>query len=304
MGDTAAYLVIGLGNEFRGDDGCGPAVARRINQSRLPGVEIVQPLADGTGMVARWNGAEAAFLIDSVLSGSSPGRIFRFEPFLEPIPENVFRTTTTHRLGLTQIVQLARALGQLPKRLIAYGIEGASFDHGAKMTEEVAKAVEQVSSLVTAEIRELTMSLPVDEPSEAEEAGIRTSPIKRLEIRLTGRVQGVGFRPYVYRLADSLGLVGSVRNTGDGVTIDIQGAAAAVDRFIQDLPRQLPPHASIDKLTLEERKPVSREHFVIEDSLSEESPGATVLPDLATCPECMREITDPDNRLRTQVQYY
>jgi len=153
MGNSAAYVVIGLGNEFRGDDGCGPAVARRIDRLRLPGVRVVQPLADGTGTVTSWRGTEAAFVIDSVRSGSAPGTIFHFEPLLEAVPENVFRPATTHRLGLTQIVQLAQALGQLPGRLIAYGIEGASYDHGNAMTEAVARAVEEVSGLIAAEIR-------------------------------------------------------------------------------------------------------------------------------------------------------
>jgi len=153
MGDTAAYLVIGLGNEFRSDDGCGPAVARRIDRLRLPGVRVVESLADGTGMVTSWGGTEAAFVIDSVRSGSPPGTIFHFEPLLEAVPESVFRTPTTHRLGLTQIVRLAGALGQLPGRLIAYGIEGASYDHGDAMTEAVARAVEEVSGLIVAEIR-------------------------------------------------------------------------------------------------------------------------------------------------------
>jgi len=153
MSDSAAYLVIGLGNEFRGDDGCGPAVARRIKQLSLPGVQVVPALADGTGMVTSWGGTEAAFVIDSVCSGSPPGTIFHFEPLLEGVPESIFRTPTTHRLGLTQIVRLARALGQLPGRLVAYGIEGGSYDHGNAMTEAVVRAVEEVSGLIAAEIR-------------------------------------------------------------------------------------------------------------------------------------------------------
>jgi len=140
------------------------------------------------------------------------------------------------------------------------------------------------------------MSHFASKQTEGNESDSRVSPVRRVEIQLTGRVQGVGFRPHVYRLADSLGLVGSVRNTGDGVTIDVQGVPPAVERFVQSLPRRLPPHASIDRLTLQNRKSIPREHFIIESSQPEQSAGATVLPDLATCPECLREITDPGNR--------
>lgn len=120
--------------------------------------------------------------------------------------------------------------------------------------------------------------------------------VKRLQLKLNGRVQGVGFRPFVYRLATSLNLAGSVRNTSDGVTIDVQGVADTVDRFVQELPRQLPPHASFEKQEITQLPPTACDGFRIEDSRSVELAGATVVPDLATCPACLEEISDPGNR--------
>ena len=120
--------------------------------------------------------------------------------------------------------------------------------------------------------------------------------VKHVQLKLNGRVQGVGFRPYVYRLAISLNLAGSVRNTSDGVTIDVQGVAETVDRFVRELPRQLPPHASIEKQEIIQLPPTGYDNFRIEDSRNEELAGATVVPDLATCPACLEEISDPGNR--------
>jgi hydrogenase maturation protein HypF len=120
--------------------------------------------------------------------------------------------------------------------------------------------------------------------------------LRRLQIRLTGRVQGVGFRPYVYRLATELNLTGSVINTGDGVTIDIQGSADQVDRFLESLQSQLPPHAGIVRRDIADLPTIARSVFRIEDSHSSMSASATVIPDLATCPECLTEILDPTNR--------
>ena len=120
--------------------------------------------------------------------------------------------------------------------------------------------------------------------------------LRRFQLRLTGRVQGVGFRPFVYRLATELNLTGFVINTGDGVTIDIQGSMNQVDRFLDSLYSQLPPHAGIDRRDLTELPTIARSVFRIEDSHSSISASATIIPDLATCPECLTEILDPTNR--------
>ena len=156
MGDAASYLIIGLGNEFRCDDGCGPLVARLIDQKRCAGVRLIHPPADGTGMVMEWSGADAAFVVDSVRSGAAPGKVYRFEPLVETVPESVFRPTSTHRLGITQIVRMAQALRRLPQRLIVYGIEGTNFDPGTDMTPAVAKAAQDVAERIASEVAEFT----------------------------------------------------------------------------------------------------------------------------------------------------
>ncbi len=114
-------------------------------------------------------------------------------------------------------------------------------------------------------------------------------------IRLQGRVQGVGMRPTLYRLAAERGLRGAIRNDGQGVELDLHGPAEGLNDFLTALPAALPPLARLDAL---QRQPLEQ---ATPDSLSIESSrvagqGAVVLPDAATCPDCLAEIRDPRAR--------
>ena len=128
---------------------------------------------------------------------------------------------------------------------------------------------------------------------------------RRVRIVVRGIVQGVGFRPFVHNLAVRLVLGGFVRNDSSGVTIEVQGPAAAVDAFLRDLISKPPPLAWIESVDTEELAPApgqesgEREGFAIVASV--EDPGATpgtrrralVSADVATCAECLAEIRDP-----------
>ncbi len=114
-----------------------------------------------------------------------------------------------------------------------------------------------------------------------------------LQIRIRGLVQGVGFRPYVWRLARELGLVGWVRNDSVGVTIAVDGQRRA--EFLRRLPLEIPPLARIDGLEIDEIPGVLADVFHIEDSVG--GPASTAIgPDIAVCPDCIAELCDPDNR--------
>jgi hydrogenase maturation protein HypF len=120
--------------------------------------------------------------------------------------------------------------------------------------------------------------------------------VTRLRLDMTGAVQGVGFRPFVHRLANTERLGGFVRNTGDGVSIEVEGTGCALQRFLTRLDTELPPHAVI----FERRSaPVALrgDHsFVVASSTYAGAGSAIVMPDLATCSECLREILDPADR--------
>lgn len=116
------------------------------------------------------------------------------------------------------------------------------------------------------------------------------------EIRISGTVQGVGFRPTVYRLAKACGLSGDVRNDGQGVLIRACGSENSIEKFIQRLQKECPPMAKIHQLT---RKPYQGEFscndFVISNSISNEV-KTEIAPDTATCSECKAETFDPWSR--------
>lgn len=120
--------------------------------------------------------------------------------------------------------------------------------------------------------------------------------IRRLHIQLTGAVQGVGFRPFVHNLATSLHLTGWVINDGRGVTIEVEGDPGQLDIFEQKLMTEHPPLAMIISRECTNLDPVSFTGFQIRESLDTGEPIALILPDIATCTDCRREVLDPDNR--------
>jgi hydrogenase maturation protein HypF len=118
----------------------------------------------------------------------------------------------------------------------------------------------------------------------------------RREIRIAGTVQGVGFRPFVYRLATSLGLAGSVWNTAEGVVIQIEGPPEDVDEFVRRVESEAPPLARITALRTREVEPTREPGFRIIESAGGRRPTALIPPDVALCADCAREISDPADR--------
>ncbi|MDH7516058.1 MAG: carbamoyltransferase HypF [Bacteroidota bacterium] len=120
--------------------------------------------------------------------------------------------------------------------------------------------------------------------------------IQRLRIGVEGAVQGVGFRPYVYRLALDCGLAGWVMNTVKGVTIEIEGKGGNIERFLDLFPRHFPPRAVVRSWRYHRLEPSGLQRFTIVESDGEGDIAALVLPDIAPCDDCLREIFDPSDR--------
>ena len=118
----------------------------------------------------------------------------------------------------------------------------------------------------------------------------------RRRIQVTGVVQGVGFRPFVYRTAVEIGLGGFVRNDGGGVTIEAEGSGEALRRFERRLREALPPLARIDTLVSEEIGVRDERSFRIVASGSAEEKRTAVGPDTTLCGNCIEEMYDPRNR--------
>ena len=120
-------------------------------------------------------------------------------------------------------------------------------------------------------------------------------PQGRISLVLRGAVQGVGFRPFVYRLASELKLSGWVRNTSEGVCIEAEGPHDRVEIFLDRVEAERPPHAFIQSIESKMLDPAGYREFRILPSAGGKK-SALILPDIATCDECLAEIRDPGNR--------
>ncbi len=123
---------------------------------------------------------------------------------------------------------------------------------------------------------------------------LTTTTACRLLVR--GMVQGVGFRPFVYRLAQHHGLAGHVSNTAGGVDIVIEGSAPAIDGFIAGLTASPPPAARIAEVSVHAIPVANRSEFEIQASDRDSQPSTLIPPDLPVCADCLRELFDPANR--------
>jgi hydrogenase maturation protein HypF len=123
--------------------------------------------------------------------------------------------------------------------------------------------------------------------------------VSRVRARVEGTVQGVGFRPYVYRLAGELGVAGHVLNDSRGVVVEVEAPAETVERFLARLPAEAPPLATVERVTAEQLEELGEEGFSIRESPAGGEPRAAVTPDSATCDDCLTELFDPvDRRFR------
>ncbi|MCA9886186.1 MAG: acylphosphatase, partial [Anaerolineae bacterium] len=115
-------------------------------------------------------------------------------------------------------------------------------------------------------------------------------------IHITGIVQGVGFRPFVYGLALRHELKGWVRNTSEGVDIRVDGSMESLDLFLAALRQEAPPLAFIDSLTATDCQPNEFAVFEIRHSEAVQGASQPISPDIAICDDCLRELHDPSDR--------
>jgi hydrogenase maturation protease len=147
-------VVLGVGNRYRRDDGAGLAVTELLARRVPRGVQVVECEQEPSRLLEAWDGADAALIVDTVQSGAEPGTLHRFDASAEPVPAQVFRGST-HAFGVGEAVELGRALGRLPQRVLVYGVEGGRFEAGEGLTPAVEAAVTVAADAVLEDLGRL-----------------------------------------------------------------------------------------------------------------------------------------------------
>jgi hydrogenase maturation protease len=147
--------IIGIGQEWRGDDAAGLLVVRQLREMAGSRLTILENSGAMTDLLEAWQGAEAVILADAVQGGGRPGEIYRFPVHERPLPAEMFPAASTHVWGLAQAAALGRVLRQLPPYLVVYGIEGRDFGLRQGLSPEVAGAVPEMVRRIRQEAQEL-----------------------------------------------------------------------------------------------------------------------------------------------------
>lgn len=149
-------LLIGVGNDLRGDDRVGLVLARVIRARGLPRVRVVECSGDITAWFSHWSGADAVVMIDAVVSGAQPGSLHRLDVSEDPLPASHRSPSSSHVMDVGQIVELARTLHRLPRRLLIFGVECAQFEQGTDLSPAVQAALPAAVTAIEETLRQLT----------------------------------------------------------------------------------------------------------------------------------------------------
>ena len=145
-------VVIGIGNEFRRDDGAGPAVLARLDGQVPGGVTLLVSDGEPAGLIEAWTGAPLAVIVDAVRAEPTvPGRLHRL--VLHQAGAAGVRPVSSHGLGLDTAIGLAWALGRMPGTLIVHAVEAADLGQGPGLTPAVAAVIDTLAAAVLRDLR-------------------------------------------------------------------------------------------------------------------------------------------------------
>lgn len=180
-------LIIGVGNDYYGDDGAGLAVVRSLKARKdMPPARYLECHGDCTMLLDAWQGADRVILIDAVLSSADPGTFYRIDALTQPVPITC-TFFSTHAFGLAETLALARVLDRLPASLLVYGIVGARFTAGQGLSRSVQEAREKV-------IEQILLDVEIPKNREISQSGVLyvfDEPTIGLHARDTHRLIGV-----------------------------------------------------------------------------------------------------------------
>lgn len=161
MGDRLKTILIGVGNTFRGDDGVGVYIARKL-RDRLRDIQVAadhvidvtESSGEGAGLMSSWEGYDRVYLFDAVMSRGSAGLIHRLHASEQQIPSDFFKYSS-HAFSLAESVELARVLNRLPHELIVYGVEAQVCGYGETLTPAVQTGGDEVVARVISELSQV-----------------------------------------------------------------------------------------------------------------------------------------------------
>lgn len=146
-------LLIGLGNQFRGDDAIGPIVADHLKLRFADEMEMFICNGNTIEIIDLWNGRDSVFVIDALYSGQKPyGFVHRLFPLIEEIP-SLSCSSSTHVVDIIQAIELAKALSSVPKHLVFYGIEAYHFAQERTMSKHLCEALNVILNTIENDIR-------------------------------------------------------------------------------------------------------------------------------------------------------
>jgi hydrogenase maturation protease len=148
-------LVIGIGNDYRGDDAAGLAVVRALRVRQLEQVRLMECDGDCATLLEAWKDANKVILVDAASSGVRPGTTHRFDMHTQTLPAG-YTLSSTHAFGITETLALARTLNQLPPCCIVYGIEGKHFATGDGLSPAVNHAIQRVVEHILADLQNIS----------------------------------------------------------------------------------------------------------------------------------------------------
>jgi hydrogenase maturation protease len=144
-------LLIGVGNEYRSDDGVGLMVVRAIREKQLSSVIVKEESGEGAALMEAWQGFQNVIVVDAVSSGAKPGTVFRIDAHTETVPKKFFHYST-HAFSVSEAIELARAMNILPTKLAVYGIEGNNFTAGTAVSVLVQQAAHKIIDQIVKEL--------------------------------------------------------------------------------------------------------------------------------------------------------
>ena len=277
MTTRAPLLVLAIGNPSRGDDALGPLFLERVSVALATeiasgAIELVTDFQLQIEHALDLEGRRRVVFVDASVRATPPFEFSRLSAERDG-------SSSTHAMSPGAVLETYRGIAGEPPESWVLAIRGERFELGEPLSDPAEAHLDAALAFFVAEAR-----------------GRATAPPWGRRLEIEGTVQGVGFRPWVYRTALRLGLTGQVWNTPRGVTIEAFGPESAAEALVRAVQSDAPPAARVRALS---SSPIPwREEGDFTIASSEAGGGAAMVlpPDLATCDACLREVDAAEDR--------